>query len=694
MTFERVVAALVRPIRPPKNVSDYERSLLLSSILVLQGLLVLLTLLTNFAEREPDGTLARLLSIGAFFVITFVLYVASRYLHHRIVAWAWMGLTYAIIVGVALLGTAGSQNNTLNYLVPVIIVAILVLSTEEALVFLVVCLVSLPGVSWVRPDADYNVAQQIVFIGFVALLTMLSVLLARIYRARATESEQRYRDLMAANNEGILILDESGEHILDANAAFGRIVGQSSEAIIGQSPIIFLAEGSRQLFLEHHAQREMNALELLIHSEAEKGERYVEVTMKPHVYKRQNAWVLLISDVTDRKIAQQRRIEYERRYDALFRHTADAVFIVTLEGVIMTANERAQDMLACDLAALFGEPINQFFVREGETPLVDMLDLLTHDNAQRPEVVETDILRSDQSTFTGEISAMYVRDANDAPLYIQCMIRDISARRQAQNQKFELALHRERTRLLEDFIVQASHHFRTPMTNIRTSIYLLPKFQHAPDKQQAHFGVLRRELERLQHLIDDLLLVTRLRKDDSDYRMERLSPNGLLDYLQERYQKSDDYGQHRWQWRDYSSADTIIFADRQHLLRAIGNLIDNAVLYTPAGGQITVMAQRHQDWLIFEVRDNGIGIPEDEQEAIFQEFYRSTEARMMHSNRNGLGLTIARQIVESLSGGIYLQSAPGEGAAFQIAIPVFSTFRESLSPLPAAFVNDLQPQSL
>jgi signal transduction histidine kinase len=110
--------------------------------------------------------------------------------------------------------------------------------------------------------------------------------------------------------------------------------------------------------------------------------------------------------------------------------------------------------------------------------------------------------------------------------------------------------------------------------------------------------------------------------------------------------------------------------DASRLRDVIQNLLDNAVQYTPAGGRIVISAQAKNGDVVFDVSDNGIGIPRADLGRIFERFYRVDDARSRDAGGTGLGLAIAKHIVEAHSGRIWVESTVGEGSSFHFSIPI------------------------
>ncbi|MHC1724870.1 MAG: sensor histidine kinase [Syntrophobacteraceae bacterium] len=118
----------------------------------------------------------------------------------------------------------------------------------------------------------------------------------------------------------------------------------------------------------------------------------------------------------------------------------------------------------------------------------------------------------------------------------------------------------------------------------------------------------------------------------------------------------------------------LVQGDRERLQRMILNLVDNAIKYTRTAGHVLLSSKREGEWCVLLVSDDGIGIPMEEREQVFQPFYRSADARSLAAKGTGLGLSIARSIAHAHGGTIQVESAPDRGSTLRISIPSIRDF--------------------
>ncbi len=248
--------------------------------------------------------------------------------------------------------------------------------------------------------------------------------------------------------------------------------------------------------------------------------------------------------------------------------------------------------------------------------------------------------------------------------------RDITERKRTETQQVELAVEKERVQMLQHFIRDTSHDLRTPLTTIKTSLYLLERTINDPIKRERYFTVINDQAGRLQQLLEDLLSLSRLdRTSIEDFTFEMRSLSLLLQNVVAGQRPLAERKHHTLTLSVEPDLPPILVDDTQ-LNRALSNMLTNALNYTPEDGRIEVRAFRRGDRLAVEIKDNGIGITEEDLPRIYDRFFRADRARNTETGGVGLGLTIARRIVEAHGGDIEVESTAGEGSTFRVWLPV------------------------
>lgn len=222
--------------------------------------------------------------------------------------------------------------------------------------------------------------------------------------------------------------------------------------------------------------------------------------------------------------------------------------------------------------------------------------------------------------------------------------------------------------LKNDLVATVAHEFRTPLTSLRMSIHLCLEEVVGPltAKQTELLAAAREDCERLQTFIDDLLDLARLQAGRLPMRKVMLSVRELLESAIAEQQSSAQQKQVTLSIHTQLTTEQVS-ADPERLPLVFGNLIANAIRHTPEGGAVTVAARQLPDRLRFEIKDSGPGIPLEYQREVFQKFFRIPGGV---SGAAGLGLSIAKEIVEAHGGEIGVESEPGSGATFYFLLPL------------------------
>ncbi|MEQ7847296.1 ATP-binding protein [Nocardioides kribbensis] len=218
-----------------------------------------------------------------------------------------------------------------------------------------------------------------------------------------------------------------------------------------------------------------------------------------------------------------------------------------------------------------------------------------------------------------------------------------------------------------DLISTVSHELRTPLTSIQGHLELIEDDPAAAPA--ASFQVVRRNLDRVLSLIDDLLTLKRLtdREATSEAAIVDLHQLAVDAVAAFRLHAQEDGVRLVLQPH---GGPLLISGDHDELERVALNLVGNAVKYTPAGGEVTVSVERSERFVRFVCRDTGLGISKPDQEELFTEFFRSTNPEALARPGTGLGLSIVRRIVQRHGGSIRLESELGEGSTFTVRLPL------------------------
>jgi len=232
----------------------------------------------------------------------------------------------------------------------------------------------------------------------------------------------------------------------------------------------------------------------------------------------------------------------------------------------------------------------------------------------------------------------------------------------------EVTADRRLERLRDAFVAAVSHEMRTPLTSITGFLEMLGDEEHElGDAGRTYLSVIRRGTTRLQRIVEDLLLVAQIEAD----RLELdPAPTDLGDLAVEAVEAALPAAAEQGIELVLDIEGRLpLEADAGRLRQVLDNLVSNALKFTPAGGSVILSAANGNGPLRVEVTDTGIGIPQDEVDQLFSRFYRASTATRRAIPGTGLGLVIARAIVEGHGGTISLASREGEGTRVTVTLP-------------------------
>lgn len=372
--------------------------------------------------------------------------------------------------------------------------------------------------------------------------------------------------------------------------------------------------------------------------------------------------------------------------DMIIRGMKDAVFVLNAQNEIVVANPTAAQLLATTPNELIGQPLRRFSSEWADH---------VAEYQQTQEVSNEIVLEKGGKTQHYDVRIAPLRNYWGTMNGRVVIIRNITVRKVAAQQAAQLILEQEKVKLLRDFIDTTSHDLNTPLTTLRISTDLLlvyvERLQSAMRKVRLLNGTsagteqlaaLEQLIQsvttnanrvnggtlRLQRLVSDMLELVRL---DKQLNLELVEQN--VNDL--GYQVIADDGASAAEkdiallYEPEANLPQVSF-DANYLKLAFHHLVRNAVAYTAAGGRITLRTYRDANCVVIEVKDTGVGIPAADLPYIFERYYRVDKSRSTHTGGMGLGLAIAKKIVEAHHGEIEVESVVGQGSSFRMRLPI------------------------
>lgn len=229
----------------------------------------------------------------------------------------------------------------------------------------------------------------------------------------------------------------------------------------------------------------------------------------------------------------------------------------------------------------------------------------------------------------------------------------------------------ETNRMKSEFVKIVSHQLRSPITNLSWAIDILMsgELNGVREKEVEYYKILKENSSRMTELVRDLLTVSRIEEGSLMTKREKVSLETIIRKLISRFEPFVTASNVEIKFETEENLPEV-FVDAHQIEIVIENFLDNAIRYTKGKGEIEIKLFQKNQSLHFEIKDEGVGIPKDDQKFIFQKFFRSENAIRQQTQGSGLGLFIAKSIVERFGGQIGFESEENKGTTFWFTIPI------------------------
>jgi len=494
-------------------------------------------------------------------------------------------------------------------------------------------------------------------------------------------SEERYRAVVTNMIEGIVVRDAKGK-VSASNPAASDILGQTVEKIIGEGPLNrewrSIHEDGSPFTLDDNP-----ALKALATGQAQSN-----VMMGMYKPDHSITWVVMNSqplqdfktrqingvvttfvDVTEIRSAQAKLRQERDLLRTLIDSTPDYIFLKDADGRFILTNiahakaagihepddligKTAFDVFSTELATQFHA--DDLHIMQSGKPLVNAERETVDAQGQRKMVLTTKIPWVD-------------KDGN--VLGLVGISRDVTERKQLENQTLRLLAEQERVEVLQRFLTDMSHDFRTPLSIINSSVYFLRRENISRDLFSEKINNIEVQSDRMLKLLDDLLEMGQLDQKGVTYNFTPENANDIIQKIAEGFQSLATLKHQTLTFKPATGLPKTNI-DVVKISRAIINLVQNAINYTPQGGSIQLSTGFSRDYIEVIVSDTGLGISANDLPHIFERFYRADAARSIATGGSGLGLPITKQIVHGHEGTISVHSELDKGTSFTIQLPI------------------------
>ncbi|MFF2854434.1 cell wall metabolism sensor histidine kinase WalK [Peribacillus sp. NPDC058002] len=353
------------------------------------------------------------------------------------------------------------------------------------------------------------------------------------------------------------------------------------------------------------------------------------------------------NNLTKKLQESQSSTEGERRkLSSVLSNMTDGVISTDRRGRVNLINEPAAQLLDVSSETVMNQPIIEVLGLEEEYKFEDLLEerdsvILDYSKKNRPFILRGNfsVIQKETGFVNGLITVLH----------------DITEQEKIEGERRE-------------FVANVSHELRTPLTTMRSYLEALAEGAWKDEEIAPSFlSVTQNETERMIRLVNDLLQLSKM--DSKDYRLKTgwVNFNKFYDHIIDRFEmtKNDDITFKR----DLPKEAYFVDIDEDKITQVLYNVISNSLKYSPEGGQVTFRVRASDGFIIVSITDQGVGIPKNVIDKIFDRFYRVDKARARNLGGTGLGLAIAKEMVVAHGGKIWAESVDGKGTTVFFTLP-------------------------
>jgi PAS domain S-box-containing protein len=491
------------------------------------------------------------------------------------------------------------------------------------------------------------------------------------------ESEEKLRNVISQSSDGIMLIGEGGliiewnrkcEEItgLERSEAFNRPVWEVQDYVSTEPSSVTQLEQSKVTILDSLKTGQAPWFNQLLETEIQRPDGDIRVTQSitfPILTGRGYMVGSIMRDVTERKKVEEALRNSESRLRSLIDSMPVIVFIYQ-DGQVVYVNPAAE--------AVTGYRSDDI-MRDGFWDIMEAASIAEAKERERASAdadndmlpyYETSILTKSGENKWLHISLIPMEYEGRSALLGTAL--NVTERRLAEQQRVELRMEKERVRILSNFIEKASHEFRTPLSIINTSTYLLRNISD-PERREGYLCRIEEQSDNLTKLIGDLIMLSEL---DSGRQLafETVDLNRFVHDINSTIESKANMSNHR-AVVELCKESVPIRGNLKSLRQAIINIVDNAARFTSDGGIITVRSSVSDGFALLEIIDTGEGISENNLARVFERFYRIDEIGTTRGF--GLGLPIAKAIIEQHQGRIEIESEVGVGSTVRVLLPLY-----------------------
>jgi PAS domain S-box-containing protein len=357
----------------------------------------------------------------------------------------------------------------------------------------------------------------------------------------------------------------------------------------------------------------------------------------------------------------------EEKFRTTFRESPDVILILNRDNkTILSVNQTVQTLLGYQKKSLEGQNFIRLCPSESTFNEMNIFEKLDTDKA----IFESQsFLRADGTTCPMDITANFIPWDDEQAIMIT--LRDITDQLQAEEARREVEILREVDQIRSELIANVSHDFRTPLGLIKIlcTTLLREDVKFDPQTYREFLQDIEVEANHLEGLVTNVLDLSRI--ENGRLQLNK-SPTILNPLIEETISAMRIRSDKHQLIHKLANMPLMASVDPQRIEEVLRNLIDNAMKYSPDGGNITIEGYEQSSEIVLVVHDEGIGIPADEVDKVFERFYRGSNTNVRTISGTGLGLAVCQGIIKAHDGRIWAESALSKGSSFYITLPATS----------------------
>lgn len=379
-------------------------------------------------------------------------------------------------------------------------------------------------------------------------------------------------------------------------------------------------------------------------------------TQREELEKARTATLNILEDVEEARLSSE---EERDKTKAIIANFADGLIVLDKENRVTLINPGAERLLGIKAKTLEGKILTSFTQPYSLKRLTQLLAA----KEEKDGLFRKELFFKQPQEQVLEVTTVSLTPRAENVI----ILHDISREKLIERMKTE-------------FVSLAAHQLRTPLSAIKWTLKMLldGDLGEITKEQEEFIGKTYRSNERMINIINDLLDVTRIEEGRYLYKPAFAQIENIIQLVINSYQEEIKEKRIKFKFKTPKVKLPKIKIDIEKMRLAIQNLFDNAIRYTPLGGEVKVSLKHAKKKIEFQIQDNGMGIPEDQKERIFTKFFRGTNVVRMETDGTGLGLFIAKNIIEAHGGKIWFESKEGKGTAFYFTLPTKEEFSEFL----------------